>query len=618
MGASMPDVPVAPSGRANRMSRLPVAALPDRLGSPRSQHLTRSEGRTQEIRSRRFLIADAVTVCGLCAAVVAAYAWTHAPLYNPFGTIDPWLYTGVWTNFHQIYAALAGSYYTSRLPWIAPGLLANWLFEARTAAIVLHASYFLVGGVLFYVLCRRWFGAVPAAIGYVALIGSQMYFNAHRWDYQEGGVLTYMIGAYAFALPRTRSPWLRSASLFLGGASAAAMATTRVFDVIYLIGLPLLYVAVLEDRGWAARLRRIVVDAAAFAVGFVAVLIVGGLASRAAGTEFWFFMPQIHVVQNTSGGYNQIPVDQWLPGAPYFWTPVFAIAFGVIVLAFAQTRRSLLLASVLWLVLDFVPLALWQFLSDGWVFNIEYYFSSFLVPTLVCLVASAAVLLGTERLSFRSAPIVAAAAIAVIGSDVWIYRSDSVLRVARSYLDGRYITAFVAIGLALVLSLLASLRRVRALSAAAVIASVFAVSFGVDASGQTLQYGGSDPRTGSLYDVGQRLISVLRANGYERELPYFWYDGEAEDGALGSVQSLYYYSWTQIGITMPRIDDAFRSRFAAVHPRQLVLLCSDESCDGGGAALSRAGYAPQLRLRRLLESGAVKIWVKIYDVRPQS
>jgi hypothetical protein len=599
------------------MSRLTVAALRDRFGFRRGHGYTRTEA----VRAERFPVADVLTVCGLSAVVVAAYAWTHAPLYNPFGTLDPWFYTGVWTNFHQIYAVLAGSYYTSRLPWIAPGLLANWLFEARTAAIVLHAFYFFAGGVLFYVLCRRWLGAVPAAIGYVALIGSQMYFNAHRWDYVDGAVLTYLIGAYAFALPRTRSLWLRPASLFLGGGSAAAMATTRIFDTVYLVGLPLLYVAVLADRGLAARLRRVVVDAAAFAVGFVAVLMVGGMASRAAGTEFWFFMPQIHFVQSTSGGY-QFPVGQWLPGAPYFWTPVFAIAFGVIVFAFAQSRRAtssrFLLASILWLALDFVPLVLWQFLSDGWVFNYEYYFISFLVPTLVCLVASAAVLLGAEPMSSRTAPIVAASAFAVIGSDVWIYRGDSVLRVARSYLDGPYVAAFLAIGLALALSLLAGLRRVRAAAVAAVIAAVLAVSYGVDASFQTLAYGGSDPRTGSLYDIGQRLISVLRANGYERELPYFWYDVEDEGGALASVQSLYYYSWTQIGLTMPRIDDAFRSRFAAVQPRQLVLLCSDESCKGGAAALSRAGYAPRLRVRRLLRSGRVKVWVRIYDVRSHS
>ena len=68
-------------------------------------------------------------------------------------------------------------------------------------------------------------------MGYVALIGCQMYFNAHRWDYQEGAVLTYMIGAYAFSLVRTQSPVLRAASLALGGFFAAAMVTTRIIDV---------------------------------------------------------------------------------------------------------------------------------------------------------------------------------------------------------------------------------------------------------------------------------------------------------------------------------------------------------------------------------------------------
>ena len=142
----------------------------------------------------------------LTAATAAVYVWTKAPLYNPFGTIDPWLYTALWTNFDQIYESFPRTYYISRVPWIVPGYALNGIFDARTAALVLHTTFFLGGGVLFYVLCRRWLGVPAAAIGYVALIGSQMYFSAHRWDYQEGGVLTYMIGAYAFSLVRTQSP----------------------------------------------------------------------------------------------------------------------------------------------------------------------------------------------------------------------------------------------------------------------------------------------------------------------------------------------------------------------------------------------------------------------------
>ena len=44
-------------------------------------------------------------------------------------------------------------------------------------------------------------------------------------------------------------------------------------------------------------------------------------------------MPQVRVVQPTSGGYNQLPVDAWLPFSPYFWVPLFVILFAAVVLA---------------------------------------------------------------------------------------------------------------------------------------------------------------------------------------------------------------------------------------------------------------------------------------------
>ncbi len=556
----------------------------------------------------------------LTAATAAVYVWTKAPLYNPFGTIDPWLYTALWTNFDQIYESFSRTYYISRVAWIVPGYVFNGIFDARTASIVLHTGYFLAGGVLFYVLCRRWLGVPAAAMGYVALIGCQMYFNAHRWDYQEGGVLTYMIGAYAFSLVRTRSHLLRAASLGLGGFFAAAMVTTRISDVLYLVGIPLLYVAVSPEAAWAARLRQLVRDVGAFAAGAAVLLVACGLFAKAHGEEFFFFMPQVRVVRSTSGGYNQIPVDKWLPLAPYFWVPLFVMVIAAVVLAVGpkhdRVGRRVVLAAALWLTLDYVPLALWQFLGDGWFLNYVFYFSSFLVPSLFCLTAAMAVLIGDQTLSRRSILAVGGCGLAVLGAVVWIYRSDAGFRVATAYGDDAYVAMFVVMGVAILLAVLGGMPRLRALGPVTVATCFLAVALGFNASVGTWVFGSSDQRTGGLYDVGQQLIGHLRAKGYKRTLPRIWYNQTDLGGGVVAIQSLYYYAFTYLDIAMPSINDTFRSRMAAWQPRRIVLLCDRPGCKGAATALGRSGYKPWLQSHAVLQSGGVRVWVNIYKVDP--
>jgi hypothetical protein len=575
-------------------------------------------GRALDVARVQPIAIDAIVVAALTGVTAAVYVWTKSPLYVPFGTIDPWLYTALWTNFDQIYDAFPGTYYISRIPWIVPGAVLNGIFGARTASLVLHTAYFVGGGVLFYVLCRRWLGVFAAAIGYVALIGSQMYFNAHRWDYQEGGVLTYMIGAYSFSLVRTPSPRLRAVSLAFGGAFAAAMVTTRVIDAAHLVGLPLLYFALTVELPWRARLKQFGRDVAAFAAGAGALLLACGVFAKSHGEEFLFFMPQVRVVRSTSGGYNQIPVDAWLPLSPYFWAPLFVIVFAAVVLVLGpksnRLARRVLAATALWLALDYGAFAAWQFLSDGWLFNLTYYFSSFLMPTILCLTAAGAVLIGAHRLSGRSILVGILCAVAVLGPVVWIYRTDSGLRTATGYRDDSYIAMFVVMAVALLLVVLARVPRLRAIGAAAVIAGFFAVAYGVNASNTVFAYGASDPRTGGLYDVGQQLIGYLHANGYEKGLPRFWYDASNVESGVGSIQSLYYYGFTYVDIAMPKITNVFRSGMAAYRPERLVLLCADPRCEGAEAALRRTGYKPRLQSHAVLASDGVRVWVKIYRV----
>jgi uncharacterized membrane protein len=396
------------------------------------------------------------------------------------------------------------------------------------------------------------------------------------------------------------------------------MVTTRIIDVVYLIGVPLLYAAVLVAGPDERRAIRVARDVAAFAVGAVVLLLLGGVFARAHGGEFLFFMPQVRVVRSTTGGYNQLPVDQWLPGALYFWVVPFVILFATAVLAAAKREdrltRRVLLAGVVWLTLVFTPFALWQFLSDGWLFNVDYYFSSFLVPTTFCLAASVAVLLGPRVSSRRAAALLAACGIAILGPVLLLYGAEPLRWIATANGDRAHVVTVAAIVVAILLAVIARWPRVRGAGAAAVVAASFAFAVGIDASQPTFAYGMSDPRTGGLYDVGQQLISYLRANGYSERMPVFWYDEREGGGVLRSLQSIYYYAYTGADFAMPNITEVFRSRLSTLEPRQLVVLCVSRSCEAGARALGQAGYDPQLRSETSLRSDGVRVRVQVYDV----
>jgi hypothetical protein len=566
------------------------------------------------------LTAEAVALVLVTGAAAAAYVWTKAPFYNPVDSIDPWLYTALWTNFDQIYHAFSTTYYVSRLPWIVPGYVVNLALDARTAYFVIHLVFFSTGAALLYFTCRRYFGRIAALCAYIGLIGNQLYFGAHHWDYEEGAVLTFLIASLAFAVPKRRTPGWRAASLALAGFFSAAVVTTRIVDIIYLVGLPLVYCAVmLDDR--RTRLRSVARDLGAYAAGALVLLVGGGIFAKTHGAEFLFFMPQIRIVMSTSGEGNQVPVHLWFSTEPYFFVPIFAMALGCLVLAAGRPStipaRRMLFAATAWTALTFTVIALWEFAGSGFVFELGYYFSSFLVPTIFCLAGCTAGLIdGAKPRALLRLAALGLAAVGVLAPLVWVYRSDALERAANGVFRGAYLTTLVFMAVALLLAGVVLVRRSLLACALAVGLTFLAASYGVDASRRTLQYSASDPRTAPLYGLGQETIGFLKANGFRRELPHFWYDDEDQGGIYRALQSLYYFSYTFLGIHLPVVDRDFRSRFAASRPSKLVLLCSEPTCKGGPAALARAGFSSKQLVRRRLASGGEHVWVVIRSIRP--
>ena len=575
----------------------------------------------------RSRLAEPVAVVGLTGIVAGAYVWTKASLYNPAASIDPWLYTALWTNFDQVYHWFIGTYYASRLPWIVPGYVLARLFGLHTAFFVVHVSYFFAGGLFLYLTCRRYFGWIPAAAAYTGLIANQMYFNAHRWDYEEGAVLTYLAAVVYFAMPSTHSARRRLASLACAGFFSAALVTTQLVDIVFLVGLPLLWWAAF-DRSGDRRSVQLAEDVGAFLAGFLALLALGGVFALANGGHFLFFMPQIHSALSTNGAVYHQSAHVWLQEEPYFFTPLFTVVLALMSLFFVRPRlsarsRRVLLAIVAWTAVVFVVLVIWEFTRSGFFFEYVWYFSAFLVPmniTLAGLGASAIADLRDATRSRGAILFLVASAVAALAPLLWVYRDDLVSRVASGArdmgLESRpYELMTFGMLAAILLLILSRLRRTAVLAIASVALAFLAVGYGTDASKGTSVDGFSDPDTGSLYNLGSQEIAFLHENGFKKTRPYFWYNAGENPRVLTPLLSLYFFSYSYVGSNMPSIDSDFKSRMSDYNPDKLVLLCMKTTCRGGPAALKKAGYQIQLLRQHRLSSGTLGVWLEIYQLK---
>jgi hypothetical protein len=567
-------------------------------------------------------VRDAVLLVALTAAVGLVFVVVEAPLYNPTGSIDPWLYTALFTNFGFTYLNFWSTYYAARLPWVVPGVLAHEFFSERVAFVVLHAAFFLCGAVALFVLVRRFLGRLAAFAAYAFLVTNQLYYNAQSWDYIDGAVVTYLLLGFAFGLTRATGA-LRLAALAAAGFFLAAATGTNLFAATLAAGFPLLYVGANRLRG---HLRVVLADAAAFAAGVAVLVLVGGLFARSYGAGFWFLKPQIVAARLIDTSVYRADDYGWILDTPRVIAPVLVLLAGALVLPRVPRRepadrRRWRFAVGLYAYLVFAEgfLVAWH-LTGGPVF--QYAYGASLMLPAIALGVAAVVFAGTAGVHgsrARAAILVATATAATLPMLV-IFVRDSGALVGRT---GTAITVAVAAAIILV-GLAGAARRSRRLtgiatSVAVVLLTAFGVNFSTAASIDVFYGGLSTQLNGQLYDVGGEFVEFMRENGFQRELPYFWYS-LAEGPDLISIQSLYYYGYTQLGLEMPTIDAGFQAREDVYKPRTIVLLCARRACRGGPQALRAHGYRLREDATRRFASGDVAFWARVFHVeaRPSS
>src|SRR5215831_5031319 len=83
--------------------------------------------------------------------------------YGAAGLLDPWFYTGYFTNFSYLVRQFGPTYFVSRLPWILPGVAAFRVAPPEAASVLLNLAIVTVSAVSLY-WAVRWHYGRPAGI----------------------------------------------------------------------------------------------------------------------------------------------------------------------------------------------------------------------------------------------------------------------------------------------------------------------------------------------------------------------------------------------------------------------------------------------------------------------
>ena len=555
-------------------------------------------------------LVAAVALFGLLGTAALSYRWTRAPLYNPAGTIDPWLYTAMFVNFDHLYGRFADTYYASRLAWILPGRVAYSVLPVSAAYWVLHGLSFVGGVAAVFALCRRHVGTAAAVAGAGALALSPMYWNAQYWDYIDGVTLTYLAAGLYFGLPTTSGRW-RILSLALAGAFFAAALTTNLFVVLIGVIYPVLY-AFLQPSGPAGRwLSRAAKDGAAVVMGGMAVIVALGAYADAVGGRFLFFMPQVDLVRSPVVGASKLEGYAWVANSPRLLVPVFLLVTVTPLLVVGRGLPMFRFAAGATTGLTILTAVIygWEFLAGGATLEVSYYFSYFAISIALAIASAAALVIGLGRGGrSRDAVLAVATTIAGVGALALIFYRDQREWTGRT---GMWISIpLMCIGALLIAVIV--LRRGRTSRVVAVLALgtvAFASHVAINTSSDTFLYSNSARDNGDLYRVGLDLVRFVNDTTKRGDwVPAFWYRA-ADRPDIVSIQSMYYYAYTYLGIDLPRVTKDLRDRFEQFEPERIVLLCARRDCGGAPAALQKAGYDVQRGHTTLIARGPIRVWV---------
>jgi hypothetical protein len=561
------------------------------------------------LAAQRTHVETAAALGGIFAVAAVAYWWTAAPLYNPSATIDPWLYTALFVNFDEIYEHFSNTYYAARLPWIVPGRFLYGVLPLDAAYWVLHGLAFCGGVAALFFLVLRFLGLAPAIVGAATLALTQMYWNAQYWDYVDGAMMTFLLGGLCFGLPLAVGRRRALSLAVAGGLFTAAVATNLLagaFAVVY----PVAYFFVQPATGLRQRLAMALKDVVALLAGAAALVVALGLYARAHGGPFEFYEPQIDVVRGGISAATKIEGYEWMQSEGRLLVPVFLCVVAVPLLILGRRLPPFRFAAgaIAGLAVLTAEIYGWEFFAGGAALDYIYASSNFAAPIALAMAAVAGLLLSlapVHRATELGAP--TASIVTAVVALVLVYKDEHVARIGET--GARTSIALMALAGVLIAGAVLTRRLTIGvpLTVAAVAAAAFASHYAINSSTQVFTYGASAPESRNLYHAAQDTVEFVDDATKESDpLPTFWYRGLASH--LASIQSMYFYAFTAIGWELPKVNTYTRQWLNQSKPQRIVMLCETPDCNGGAAALRRAGYPYAEADREHISRGSVRFW----------
>jgi len=317
---------------------------------------------------------------GVFGAVLLWLAFGPFAIYSPIGFIDPWLYTGYFTNFAYLLRHHGFTYYVSRLPWIIPGRIAFGIFSPERASLLLCAVIVTVSVISLYWMVRWHYGSTPAVLAALALITNASFMAAAGWHYPDGAAIAYGMVALAFYLRPNGSPaW----NAFFAACALTLSAGTNLASTPVMLSL-----LVIPLWRWRHSARQLGRQGLGTLAGVAVTVLMLSILSESVLGDARVFKPQFDMLLLTANHPSYLK-EMWgsgagfLPGALNLFTPAFLLALGPVLLIGPRKPAAAARLSYLALLACCLLYAFQQFVLDEPLLRVRYH-SSYMMIVISC------------------------------------------------------------------------------------------------------------------------------------------------------------------------------------------------------------------------------------------